>query len=59
MRKMFLLCLTILLSFSLVFLSISSESAGKQEGNILQEEFVPNEVLVRFKKDVHKNIIQN
>lgn len=59
MRKKFLLFLTTFLSVSFTFLLVSSESKTNQEGNSIEEESVPNEVLVRFKKDVQKNFIQN
>lgn len=54
MRKLFLVTLISLLFFSLIFLIGNIKSVANQEGNALQKEYVPNEVLVKFKKDVLK-----
>jgi subtilisin family serine protease len=57
-KKSLLLTLTILLSFSLVFLLLNSKSASNQEVFTVQEEYVPNEVLVKFKAEVSRGLIR-
>ena len=59
MKKLLSVCLVSLLSLFLIFLFVSSNSAKNQEGFAHQEEYVPNEVLVKFKKDVSKYFIQD
>lgn len=59
MKNLLSVCLASLLSLFLIFLFVSSNSAKNQEGFAHQEEYVPNEVLVKFKKDVSKYFIQN
>ncbi len=56
MRKLFL---TSFLSPFLIFLFISSNSVTSKEENVPKEEYIPNEVLVKFKKDVSKYFIQD
>lgn len=53
MRKLFVSILVSLLLFSLFFLFVNSISVSTQE------EYVPNEVLLKFKKGVSKNFIQD
>lgn len=53
MKKLFSVSLAGLFSISLIFLFVSSNSASNQE------EYAPNEVLVKFKKDVSKYFIQD
>lgn len=59
MKKLLSVCLASLLSLFLIFLFVSSNSAKNQEGFAHQEEYVPDEVLVKFKKDVSTYFIQN
>jgi len=59
MRKLILACLTSLLSFSLIFLFVSSNSIPTQEEYFSQERYVPNEVLVKFNEDVNKSFVQD
>lgn len=58
MRKLFLIILASVLSLSLIFLFVNFKSVATQERNILQEDYVPNEVLVKFKKDVNRYFTQ-
>ncbi len=58
MRRLLLASLVGVFSLSLIFLFVSSKSVSNQEGYVPQEEYVPNEVLVKFKKDVSKYSIQ-
>lgn len=58
MRKLFLAVLASMLSISLIFLFVSIKSVATQERNVLQEDYVPNEVLVKFKKDVSRYFIR-
>jgi YbbR domain-containing protein len=58
MKKLVLVRFSCLLLISLVFLSVSSNSVGTQDGYVPQEKYVPNEVLVRFKEDINKYSIQ-
>lgn len=58
MKKLFSVSLAGLFSISLIFLFVSSNSVSNQEGYAPQEEYAPNEVLVKFKKDVSKYSVQ-
>jgi subtilisin family serine protease len=59
MRKKTYFCLLLILSLFLIFIFMLSESGRSQEKTIFQGEFVPNEVLVRFKRDIPRYLIQN
>jgi subtilisin family serine protease len=58
-KKVNLISIAILLSFFSIFLIIGTKSIAKQERDIRHEEYVPNEVLVRFKRDIPRYLIQN
>jgi hypothetical protein len=58
MKKSLFSTLTILLFLSLIFLLLNSRPASNQEVYTAQEEYVPNEVLVKFKADVGRNLIR-
>lgn len=58
MKKLFLAISTISLCFFLTFSFINSNSGKTQEGYTTQDEYVLNEVLVKFKKDVGKYLIR-
>jgi hypothetical protein len=57
-KKIFLTSFLAFLLISLILLSISNNSTGTQKEYIPQQEYVPNEVLVKFKKDTKKDFIQ-
>lgn len=59
MRKILSISFTGLLFLGIFFLSSSSNSTATQERFAYNAEYVPNEVLVKFKKDVGKIIVQN
>jgi len=59
MRKILLISFTGLLFLGTFFLSSSSNSTATQKQFAYNAEYVPNEVLVKFKKDVGKIIVQN
>ena len=59
MKKLSQVCLAIFLSLLLIFLFASSRSDAIQEEVVVQEEYVPNEVLVKFKENVSDYFIQN
>ena len=48
-----------MLLLSLIFLFVSSRSFETEEAYGLQKKHVPNEVLVKFKKNVPKDLIRN
>lgn len=59
MRKTHFLILSTFILFSLIFLFISDDSVATQKGDIIQEGYIPNEVLVKFKKHVGRYFIQD
>lgn len=59
MRKFLLLVLISTLFVLFTFLFFSRSSVAIQEEYSLQKDFVPNEVLVKFKKDLGKYFIKN
>lgn len=58
MKKLHFLFLSILFLSLLAFLPGTKHSAAVQEWSSTQEEYVPNEVLVKFKKDIPRTLIQ-
>lgn len=58
MRKSFIFVSSSLLFLSLVFLFTNNTLSPALQEYISQEEYVPNELLVRFKKGVSKYLIQ-
>jgi hypothetical protein len=58
MKKIFLIVGVILLFFLSVSLFINIKSETNQEGTGSQKDYVPNEVLVKFKSDVGKYVIK-
>ena len=58
MKKLISLSLGSLLLLSLIFLFVSTNTIATQENHVHREEYVPNEVFVRFKKGVHRFFIQ-
>jgi subtilisin family serine protease len=59
MKKLYLLGLVmVILLFSIIFLSKSINSAPAQDEYLHQEEYVANEVLVKFRKDVPNYFIK-
>ena len=58
MKKIFFMASVILLFLLTMFLFTNIKSETTQEGNSSQEDYVPNEVLVKFKSDVSKYVIQ-
>jgi len=58
MKKKIVSSISIISLLSLIFLFVSSNSVMTQERNSFQDEYVPNEVLVKFKKDVGKYLIK-
>ncbi|MGB2844259.1 MAG: S8 family peptidase, partial [Candidatus Aminicenantaceae bacterium] len=58
MKKKIVSRISILSLLSLIFLFVSSNSVTTQERYSFQDEYVPNEVLVKFKKDVGKYLIK-
>ncbi|GAH37440.1 unnamed protein product, partial [marine sediment metagenome] len=58
MRKTALGSLASLLLLPLIFLPVSNNPIATPEVYVHQEEYVPNEVLVKFKKDISKESIQ-
>ncbi len=58
MKKFHFLLLSILVLSILAFFSGIRHSAATQEGFATQEEYVPNEVLVKFNKDVPRTIVK-
>ena len=56
MKRLHLLALMVFLFLSLTFLSINS--VGTQETYNSQDEYVSNEVLVKFQKDINRNFVQ-
>lgn len=59
MRKLLSTILASLLSLILIFLFLSSKTDATQKKYIPQDEYVPDEVLVKFKKNVGKGFIRN
>lgn len=57
MRKKVLICFLSLLFPCLAFLFMNNNSKANQE-EYIRQEYVPNEVLVKFKEDVKKPVIQ-
>lgn len=57
MRKKALICFLSLLFPCLAFLFMNNNSKANQE-EYIRQEYVPNEVLVKFKEDVKKPVIQ-
>jgi hypothetical protein len=58
MKKLQFLFLFLLLLPLFVFVTGGRRPGNAQMESFAQEEYVPNEVLVRFKKDVGKILIQ-
>ncbi len=58
MKKLHFLFLSILFLSLLAFLPGTKHSAAVQEWSSTQEEYVPNEVLVKFKKHIPRTLIQ-
>jgi hypothetical protein len=57
-KKSLIVVLSSLLFLTLVFLFTDNTLSPAPQEYISQEEYVPNELLVRFKKDVSKYLIQ-
>jgi len=58
MKKVFLLSVSTVLCLFLAFLSVKTSLVATQEVFNTFEEYVPNEVLVKFKKDIGKYFIE-
>jgi subtilisin family serine protease len=59
MRKLILTSLATLLSITLIFLFLRSNPGATQSEYVPQEDYVPDEVLVKFEKEVSKYDIQD
>jgi len=59
MKRLSFISLLAFLFVILVFIFLKHNVSGSQKEYVAQEDYVPNEILVKFEKEVNKSIIQN